>query len=123
MDGNTMGSVDWPTTNKSLDALRDEFVKAHTLSEDKVENAIVQALSVNAGYKYKSNKNPVTKQPNSELWIEGIQKFQNKTGNYSDYGFIKKGDSTYNLLKCEVAKNLKITLNSPPFECSSTPTP
>jgi len=111
---------DWPTINKSLDSLRDEFVKGHKdkkLTLQKVESAIIQALSLRADYKYK-NYHP-------EVWIEGIQKFQDKTGaNYSsdeDYGYIRLNDPTYNHLKCEVAKNLKITLKNPPSECSSDP--
>jgi hypothetical protein len=109
----TPQSADWPTTAKALDSLRDEFGQAHTLPKDKVENAIIQALSLRANYKYKNDY--------SKVWIEGIQKFQEKTNNYSAYGFITMNDPTYNLLKCEVAKNLKIPLKNPPAECSSNP--
>jgi hypothetical protein len=111
---------DWRTTSKNLDSLRDEFVKGHKdkkLTSQKVESAIIQALSLRANYEYK-NGHP-------EVWIGGIQKFQDKTGaNYSsdeDYGYIHLNDPTYNHLKCEVAKNLKITLKNPPSECSSDP--
>ena len=103
-------SEGWLKTSNALDSLRDEFRDSHSLSKHKVEDAIAKALSLNAGYKYK-NDNP-------QVWIEGIQKFQDRTLNYFSYGFIKRDDQTYNLLKCEVAKNLKIILKNPPPECS-----
>jgi|688.fasta_scaffold1092923_1 hypothetical protein len=107
-----MGSADWTTTSNVLDALRDEIAKDYSSKTVKVENAIIEALSLKANYNYKNNR--------PELWIQGIQKFQEKTNNYnySAYGFITMNDPTYNLLKCEVAKNLKIILKSPPAECS-----
>jgi hypothetical protein len=113
IDGGDMGSADWPTTSKALDVLRDEIANAHKLSKDKVGDAIIEALSLRANYKYKNGY--------PKVWIEGIQKFQEKTNNYSAYGFITMNDPTYNLLKCEVAKNLKISLKRPPAECSSNP--
>jgi hypothetical protein len=112
-----MGNADWPTTSKALDSLRDEIANSHTkFTKDKVGDAIIQALSLKADYKYK-NDNP-------QVWIEGIQKFQDKTGNYIVRGSIAVDDPTdptYNLLKCEVAKNLKITLKNPPAECYQIP--
>jgi hypothetical protein len=119
-----MGSADWQTT---LDALRDEIANDYSSDKDKVkvsdkdkvkvEDAIIQALLLSASYKYKKE--------HEQLWIQGIKKFQDKfkdkIPNYSGDGFITKDDSTYNLLKCKVAKNLKITLKNPPAECSSNP--
>jgi hypothetical protein len=114
-------SGNWLTTSKALDSLQDEIVKNYLSDKDKdkdkVGNEIAKILTSGvAPYQFKDGKG--NGKDNSELWIEGIQKFQNKTSNYSDYGFITKDDPTYNLLKCEVAKNLKITLKSPPAECS-----
>jgi hypothetical protein len=113
-----MSSEDWTTTSKALDALRDEFVEAHSLSKTQVENAIATVLPVQgAAYQFKNGKNGG--KDNSEIWIQGIQSFQDKTGShYTMYGFITENDSIYNLFKCEVAKKLKIALKSPPSECS-----
>ena len=87
-----------------------------------MEKAICETilpLFKGADYKFKDGK--YGGKPNSEIWIEGIQKFQDKTLNYFSYGFIEKNDQTYNLLKCQVAKNLKIKLKNPPDECLSNP--
>ena len=111
--------ADWPTTSKALDSLRDELANAHKLPRNKVENAIVQALLLTAAYQFKNGKNEG--KDNSEIWIKGIQSFQDKTGNYTVYGSITVNDYTYNLLKCEVAKKLKIVLKILPSECSSNP--
>ncbi|MEB3121723.1 MAG: hypothetical protein VKL41_10935 [Snowella sp.] len=118
VNNSDMSSADWLTTSTALDALQNELVQAHKdkkLTPKQVEDAIIQALSLKADYKYKNSR--------PELWIKGIQKFQEKTNSFSSYGSITKSDYTYNLLKCEVAKNLKIPLKNPPTECSSTPTP
>jgi hypothetical protein len=121
IDGGDMGSADWPTTSKALDALRDEVANAHTkFTKVQVEKAIGTVLPVQgAAYQFKDGKG--AGKYNSETWIKGIQSFQNTTGNYTAYGSIIENDSTYNLLKCEVAKNLKIQLNKQPDECSSNP--
>jgi hypothetical protein len=120
MSSDNMGNTDWLTTSQALNALRDEIVKDYLSEKDKqkVEDEIAKILTSGvAVYQFKDGKD--NGKNNSEMWIKGIQSFQNKTVNYSYNvsGSIIVNDSTYNLLKCEVANKLNITLNDPPYEC------
>jgi hypothetical protein len=126
-------SSDWSITKRSLEQLRDEFVKNHKLDLSKVQQTISKILIISQEEAFLKN---------DSLWMKQINEFQSKHNIYDiPKGVIyppdlklntvndinsserpnvtnKKSDA-YDVLKCSIAKELNKKLKEKPTICKS----
>jgi hypothetical protein len=126
---------DWDITKKSLEQLRNEFVKNHKLNISVVEVAISKVLFIPDGEAFLKN---------DTLWVKHIREFQtNRIVDSSSTGVIYPPNSkasspegksssnpstesnnnsdTYDVLKCSLAKELNKKLKEKPLICKAIP--
>jgi hypothetical protein len=121
---------DWDITKKSIQQLRDEFVKVHAKKPIEIETIISKILIIPTEESFLKK---------DYIWVGKIQSFQKEKSknNPNHNGVIypplpsaakspptstaTQNSDTYNILKCAIAKELEIELKEKPPICESLP--